>query len=116
MTRDPQESLRAQRVVELLEHNIRTEIDVQLGMAGRDLPDDLRMNLVQGISAEILYAFEVDWDPKWVKAGEIHAWQVDDSWYARCGVCLLDSPASPTRDQATRWATTHQLRHEDEYS
>ena len=112
MNARPNDQTRAHRVSQLLQHNIRTEIDAQLAKAGEELPTADRDRLAWGIAVEVLYAFAVDWDPDWVKAGMVHAWQESDLWFARCGVCLLDSNGTPTRDEATEWAETHQASHQ----
>lgn len=106
----------AQRIAALLEDNIRTELEVQLGAAQVALSEELLRRLAWGVAAEVLYAFDVDWRPDWVKPGEVHAWKESGVWFARCGVCLLDSPASPERDEAAAWVRTHQESHVDSAS
>src|SRR6476620_145216 len=104
MTAEPEDQSRSQRVAALFEHNIRTELDAQLGMDELDLAEDLRRQIAWGITAEVLYAFDVDWKPDWVKTGAVHTWQESGLWFSRCGVCLLDSRVSPTREEAAGWA------------
>ena len=113
MPSQPEQDSRAKRVAALLEDNIRTELDVQLGGVQRALPEELVRRLAWGIAAEVLYSFDVDRKPDWVKPGGVHAWEESGGWFARCGVCLLDSPASPTRVEAAAWSRTHQESHAD---
>ncbi|GAA4826425.1 hypothetical protein ACFQ0K_19635 [Nocardioides caeni] len=102
---------RAKRVVTLLEDNVRTELQITNGGFGLGLSDDTIERLTQGVTSGLLYAFQFDWSPDWVKAGDVHQWNEAGQYFARCGVCLADSP--PSQDQATApaWAHKHETSH-----
>jgi len=102
---------RAQRVVDLLEHNIRTEVAVANGMLDLGLTQDQVDGVAFSVVTSVLYAFDVDWAPDWVRAGDVHSWRDGGSWFARCSVCLEDSPAATTRVQAIGWAQAHEAGH-----
>jgi hypothetical protein len=102
---------RATRVAELLADNIRTEVDVQNAGLGLGLTSQAAENLAQAITAEVLYAFAVDWSPDWVKPGSPHTWETSGTYYSRCGICLRDSPAAATRAEAQAWAISHEASH-----
>ena len=57
-----------------LQGNIREEIGVQLAAARVELNQTTVDNLVAGIAANIDYAFELRWRPRWVKDGDAHRW------------------------------------------
>jgi hypothetical protein len=75
------------------------------------LTDDVIEALAESIASELLSGFAVDWSPNWVRPGDVHAWQEDSGWMARCGTCLADSPPAPSRDDAVAWARQHELAH-----
>lgn len=75
---------RAGRVVSLLEDNVRSELQVVNGIEKLGLSDDVIERLMVGVTSRILYAFDVDWAPDWVRPGEVHAWQEGGVWRARC--------------------------------
>lgn len=102
---------RAERVVALLEANVRTELQVTNGMFDLGLSDETIERLMQGVTSGLLYAFAVDWSPDWVKAGEVHHWEDAGRFFARCGVCLADSPPAPDEETAVSWARDHEKSH-----
>ncbi|WP_182524924.1 hypothetical protein [Nocardioides dongkuii] len=102
---------RERRVFGLLEDNVRTELQIADGALGLGLTEDTLENIMGMITSSVLYAFRVDWSPAWVREGEVHAWEDDGRWYARCSVCLEDSPRADDRQAATRWAKEHEARH-----
>ena len=67
--------------------------------------------LMQGVTSGLLYAFEIDWSPDWVKPGDVHHWEESGRFFARCGVCLADSPPSPDKEAAVAWAHHHENSH-----
>ena len=102
---------REQRVVALLEDNVRTELRNADGLLGLGLTEDAVENVVGMITSSVLYAFHVDWSPDWVREEEVHAWEEGGRWRARCSVCLEDSPAADDRQAAMRWAIEHEASH-----
>lgn len=84
------------RVVDLLIDNIRTEVDVQNVALGLGLTGEAVGNLADCIAAEVLYAFEVDWAPDWLKPGGVHAWESSGEHFSLCGICLQESPPFAT--------------------
>lgn len=108
---EPEPITRAQRVVALLEDNIYEELCNVL--REEQLPDEVLRNAAWAVATEALYAFDVDWNPDWVKPGRLHSWRDGGRFFARCPVCLLDSPASKTRAEAYRWVRAHERDHDD---
>lgn len=104
-------SEREQRVVALLEDRVREELRVTDGAYGLGLSEETIERLMGGVTAGVLYAFSVDWDPDWVREGDVHAWEESGVWFARCGACLLDSSAAKTRAEAVAWARAHEDSH-----
>jgi hypothetical protein len=102
---------RAQRVVALLEDNVRTELQVTNGGFELGLSDETIERLMQGVTSGLLYAFAIDWSPDWVKAGDVHHWEETGRFFARCGVCLADSPPSPDEEAVVSWAHEHEKSH-----
>lgn len=102
---------RERRVFALLEDNVRTELKIANSALGLGLTEDTIENLMGMITSSVLYAFHVDWAPDWVRQGEVHAWEDDGRWYARCSVCLEDSPGADDRQAAARWAMEHEGSH-----
>lgn len=102
---------RQARVADLLEDNIRTELHAQNGMADLGLTEKDIERIAHGITAEVLYAFAVDWSPDWVKQGGTHAWQSSGAFFARCSTCLRDSPPSASCEDAVAWAASHEAAH-----
>jgi hypothetical protein len=105
--KDTEPTTREQRAYALLEHRIRDSIEYvnasnELALAADDIEA-----LVFELASEISYSFEVDWDPDWVGPGDFHAWTEADGTRARCPMCLLDSPPSPTKDLAVTWVRSH---------
>jgi hypothetical protein len=105
------ESERQARVIALLEDNVRAEIKVMNGMLDLELSESTIERLMEGVTSGILYAFDVDWAPDWVKAGEVHAWQEAAGWFGRCPKCLTDSPPATSREEASAWARDHESSH-----
>lgn len=105
------ESSRAARVVRLLEDNVRTELRVMNSMLELDLSDATIERLVEGVASGVLYAFNVDWSPDWMKPGQVHAWEEGGVFFARCSGCLLDSPPAESRPSAEDWARQHESLH-----
>ncbi|MEI2818891.1 MAG: hypothetical protein V9E81_01180 [Marmoricola sp.] len=102
---------RVARVVELVEHCVKTELQVTAGIRGLDLDDATLEELAGGVTAGLLYAFEMDWSPDWVRPGEVHQWQENGMHTARCSVCLADSVPTNDRNAATTWAESHAASH-----
>jgi hypothetical protein len=99
------------RVVALLENCVREELRVTDGILGFGLDDEAVERLMEGVTAGVLYAFSVDWKPDWVREGDCHAWEESGSWFARCSICLLDSPGMTTRIESVEWARAHEASH-----
>lgn len=104
-------SEREQRVVALLEDRVREELRVTDGVYDLGLSEETIERLMADVTAGVLYAFSVDWAPDWLPKGDVHAWEESGAWFARCGVCLQDSPGSTTRAGATFWAREHEKSH-----
>lgn len=102
---------RQMRVISLLEHNVLTEIEILDGMLDLGLSANSRDSLMRAITSGILYAFDLDWSPDWVKPGDVHTWEDDSAWLARCSICLSDSPKFGSKDSARRWALDHVASH-----
>lgn len=76
------------------------------------LTDDVIEALAESVTSELLNGFTVDWSPNWLRTGDVHAWQEEDTgWMARCGTCLADSQPAPSREDAVAWARQHELAH-----
>lgn len=105
------DSAREARVVALLEHNVRTELRVMNALHELGLDDAVIERLTEGITSGVLYAFAVDWSPDWVKAGQVHTWEEDGAFFARCSRCLLDSPPAHNRASAEAWVRQHETQH-----
>lgn len=102
---------RAQRVVVLLEDNVKTELQVVNGSYGLGLSEKAIERLMRGVTSGLLYAFAVDWSPDWVGSGEVHHWEEAGHHVARCGICLADSPISADKSAAVAWAHEHEASH-----
>ena len=111
MTDEPLVDERAERVVALLEDNVTTELQVTNDGFDLGLSDETIARLAQGVISGLLYAFSVDWSPDWVEAGGVHHWEEAGRFFARCGVCLADSPPSPDEETAVAWAHDHEKSH-----
>ena len=83
---------RRARVIALVEDNVRNELRRSVGINQLAVTDDEIDTLTSAVTSELLYAFEIDWNPDWVKPGDVHSWASGDQYFGRCGVCLLDSP------------------------
>ncbi|UFN45695.1 hypothetical protein [Nocardioides okcheonensis] len=94
-----------------MEHNVKTELQVTNGMFDLALSEETIDLLVQGVTSDLLHAFEVDWSPDWVKAGDVHHWGESGRHFARCGVCLTDSLPSPDPETARAWVCEHEKSH-----
>jgi hypothetical protein len=102
---------REERLADLLDDNVVTEIRAMNAVLDLGLSEHQIENLAGAISANLLYAFDIEWAPDWVKPGEVHSWQDDGSWRARCGICLEDSPAAASEREAVSWARRHESAH-----
>ncbi|HET7689769.1 MAG TPA: hypothetical protein VFK41_05305 [Nocardioidaceae bacterium] len=102
---------RAERVVALLESNVLEELQIANLSYSLGLSEQSMENIMQMVTSSILYAFHVEWSPDWVKAGDVHSWEERAGIFARCSVCLQDSPASATREAAADWARRHEQSH-----
>jgi hypothetical protein len=100
--------VRADRVVSLLEDCVRTELQVINGALELGLSDAAVEQLMLGVTSGVLYAFSVDWSPDWVKPGQVHGWEENGVFFARCSRCLLDSPPAGNRESAEQWARQHE--------
>jgi len=105
------DSAREDRLVSLLEDNVRTELQVTNGMFELGLSDARIERLMEGVTSGLLYSFRVAWSPDWVKPGGVHGWEERGVFFARCSVCLLDSPAAESRASAEAWAHQHEATH-----
>jgi hypothetical protein len=105
------DSERQARVVALLEDSVRTEITVTSGMLDLGLSPEAIERLMEGVTSGILYAFDVDWAPDWVKPGEVHTWKEAGEWLGRCSICLLDSPPAHSEPEASAWVRRHETGH-----
>ncbi|BCB88703.1 hypothetical protein [Phytohabitans suffuscus] len=76
--------LRAARVVSLLEDSVRTELQVINRALELGLGDATIEQLTSGVTSGVLSAFSVDWSPDWVKPGQVHAWEENGAFFARC--------------------------------
>jgi hypothetical protein len=103
---------RGERVVALLEENVRNELvrqDIILGL-GLSIIDI--QALTKSVTAEVRYAFSVDWSPDWLVPGDVHTWEdYSGAIFGRCSVCLQDSPAQTDRDRAAAWVRAHERSH-----
>lgn len=104
-------SEREQRVVALLEARVREELRATVCAYELGLSEETIERMMEGVTAGVLYAFSVDWAPDWVQEGNVHAWEESGVWFARCGVCLLDSPGAETRAKAADWALAQEDSH-----
>jgi hypothetical protein len=102
---------RQQRVVDLLEHNVQTEVTIWSSLEGLALTHEQVERLTFMVTSEILYSFDLDWAPDWVKAGGVHTWKDGDRWFSRCGICLMDSPGMAREEPARTWAHQHEDSH-----
>lgn len=102
---------RRQRVVDLFEDCVQTELAHRNELDGYGLDEVAIQRMMFSVTAAVLYAFDIDWNPNWVKAGQVHHWEESDTWFARCGVCLVDSMGSPSKADATAWARRHEASH-----
>lgn len=97
--------------IDRLVENIRTEINAQLGMARIELPSETVEQLASAIAANIDYAFDFRWRPRWVKDGEPHHWQRStesggEQYFIECLRCKRIT-VHPTADDATAWYAEH---------
>jgi hypothetical protein len=112
MTDQSRSEERQERVIALLEDCIRTELQVTDGMLGLNLGGEALEALVRAVASGVLHGFTVDWSPGWVKQpGQVHRWEESGEFFARCGVCLVDSPPSPDELAAVTWAQNHEESH-----
>jgi hypothetical protein len=99
------------RHIELLEDNVRREIEVQNAMGSLGLTDQQIKSLAWAITAEVDYAFDVRWSPDWVGPGEAHVWVDGGQVFARCGQCMQESPPLATKALAREWFVEHNKTH-----
>lgn len=102
---------RQERVFELLEHNVLSELRSQTAIGGPEVSEERLADLAGSVVAEILYAFRVDWDPDWVRTGQLHSWHEGSSFFARCPTCLIDSPPRLSDEEAQAWVREHEAVH-----
>ena len=99
-----------ERVRALLRDAIQDEIGVAAAMMNRvELGEQFIERLAWAVATRLDYAFQFRWNPDWLKPGDIHAWSEDAEWFARCGVCLADSPPSKSNAEAKQWVRGHRL-------
>ncbi|MET8234317.1 hypothetical protein ABZS77_26955 [Micromonospora sp. NPDC005298] len=76
---------------ERLTANIRGEIVAMNVPMNLKLDDATLGNLAESIAINITYAFDVEWAPKWVEAGQPHRWQEDHpggtTYHVECLAC-----------------------------
>jgi hypothetical protein len=99
-------------VYDLLEDNIRAELTAFSGIHELGLSAPQVEQLARAVATNVLYAFSVDWTPSWLGPGQVHGWEQSGKWFARCTICLVDSPASESREAAVGWVTTHAASHQ----
>lgn len=99
-----------------MEANIRTELEAQNAMGDLGLSQAAIARIAHGVTAEVLYAFAVDWSPDWVRPGEAHTREASGEFFALCPVCLRDSPPKTSREDAVAWAANHQAGHKSAQS
>ena len=68
-------------------------------------------NLVAGIAANIDYAFEFRWRPRWLKDGDAHRWTEgsesdEPRHFVECLACKRITVHACV-DEATAWYVTH---------
>jgi hypothetical protein len=102
---------REARLIALLEDNVLTELRVMNGALDLGLSDSAMESLMQAVTSSVLDAFAVDWSPDWVRAGQVHSWENSGEHFARCAVCLLDSPPAADKATAAAWAHQHVASH-----
>lgn len=102
---------RRQRVVDLFEDCVRTELTSRNETDGYGLDEVAIDRMMFSVTSAVLSGFDIDWNPDWVKAGQAHHWEESGTWFARCGVCLADSSGSPSKADATTWARLHEASH-----
>lgn len=103
--------VREARVAWLLQDNIRTELQARNAVDDLGLSPAAITDLADLIADGVLRAFAVDWSPDWVRPGEAHTWEAAGDFFARCQVCLQDSPPSKSREDAAAWAANHRAAH-----
>lgn len=99
------------RAAELLRINILTEVRAINAALRLGLDEPATERMADAVAAEVLYSFDVDWAPDWLTPGSVHSWHEAGAHYARCGICLADSPATPTEAAAVKWARDHESSH-----
>jgi len=65
---------RIDRVVTLLQHNLRSTLERNFDRMGIELSDEQLDYLGMDLADEALDTFSVDWAPRWVKPGDVHSW------------------------------------------
>ena len=99
----------AEKVLALLRGNVRDELAALNASLDLRLPATVLDTIADSVTANIDYAFRVQWEPRWLKPGEAHVWSEGDSSFAMCTVCLDESPRLPSRVDAQRWSEQHRL-------
>lgn len=98
--------------IERLEHNILTEIRPQNGIGGLDLDDATMRRLASCITANVDDAFEVAWQPRWVRPGDPHRWveHLDRDRHGHFVACLRCKRITvhATSESAEAWYADHQ--------
>jgi hypothetical protein len=97
--------------IDRLVENIRTEINAQLGMARIELPPATVEQMASGIAANIDYAFDFNWHPRWVKGEEPHRWREiaesgGEKHFVECLRCKRITVHS-TADDGVAWYAEH---------
>ncbi|MCM3656599.1 hypothetical protein M3147_04965 [Agromyces mediolanus] len=99
--------------LELLQSNILEQLDAENMLCDLGLEADALERLAWALTANIQYAFDVRWAPKWVPKGSPHIWGQWDQTFARCNECLAESPALASENQAKAWFSSHRVIHEN---
>lgn len=94
-----------------LGENILTELRVQNAGRRLNLPDPVVAGLAEGLLAEVRYAFDVRWAPKWVRSGDPHKWSEPGdggttAHYVDCIRCRRLS-VHPGPAEADAWYAEH---------
>lgn len=96
----------------LVEHAVLDELRHASAFYGDlELTDEQLASLAWAVTTRLDYAFNVRWDPDWVKEGEAHTWVEDGQVFARCTRCLAMSPPCADREAAVAWHVEHAKTH-----
>lgn len=98
--------------LELLQSNILEQLDAENALRDLGLEAQAMESLAWALTANIQYAFDVRWSPKWVPKGSPHIWTQSGETFALCNECLAESRALSSAKQARSWFASHRTIHE----